>query len=80
MVYALVTTLVNSWQQEIYTFHFSAGEATVTLQGVTVLLSLQIDGVPIVGPVMPDVRATCHELRGLTLYDHVFDGIGLRLW
>lgn len=72
--------LVGCWWQGTYTFHFSVGEATFTLQGVAVLTYLQIDGVAIIGLVMPDVRATFHELLGLTPYDHAFDGTSLLLW
>lgn len=43
------------------------------------LLSLRIDGQPIISPIIPDVRVMCQELLGVTQDDSVLAGIGLRL-
>lgn len=39
---ALVTELVEMWRSETHTFHFSVGEATITLQDVQFLRGLPI--------------------------------------
>ena len=41
---SLLTALFERWMSEISMFHLREGEMTVTLQDVTVLLSLRIDG------------------------------------
>ena len=37
-----ITTLVDRWRPETHTFHFFAGEMTVTLQDVTMITGLPI--------------------------------------
>lgn len=77
--HALITVLVERWRQETHTFHLPVGETTVTLQDVAVLLGLRIDGRLIISPIIPDVRAMCQELLGVTPDERTLDGTGLRL-
>jgi hypothetical protein len=48
-----LTALVDRWRPETHTFHLPAGELTVTLQDVAMLLGLPIDGEPVCGAVQP---------------------------
>ncbi|KAL8546418.1 hypothetical protein ACS0TY_006229 [Phlomoides rotata] len=43
----LITALVERWWPETHTFYFPVGEATVTLQDVTIIWGLHIDGEPL---------------------------------
>jgi hypothetical protein len=48
---AALTALVDRWRPETHTFHLLCGEITVTLQDVTMILGLPIDGAPVSGTV-----------------------------
>ena len=65
---SLIQALVERWRPETHTFHFQFGEMTVTLQDVSVLWGLPIQGVP-VGGISDStddntINATLAELLG----------------
>ncbi|XP_028103528.1 serine/threonine-protein phosphatase 7 long form homolog [Camellia sinensis] len=67
--HALITALVERWRTETHTFHFPIGEATVTLQDVSVLYGLRIDGRAVTGVdsslATGQWIALCAELLGV---------------
>jgi hypothetical protein len=50
---AALMTLVDRWHTETHMFHLSCGETTMTLQDVTMILGLPIDGMSVSGTVSP---------------------------
>ncbi|RVX03559.1 Serine/threonine-protein phosphatase 7 long form-like [Vitis vinifera] len=64
--WGLITSLVERWRPETYTFHLPVGEMTITLQDVAVILGLRIHGLPITGTCDIDWSLLCYELLGVT--------------
>ena len=63
---SLISALVERWRRETNTFHLPLGETTITLDEVSLVLGLQIDGDPVVGPKVGDEAAMdmCGRLLG----------------
>ncbi|KAJ1696551.1 hypothetical protein LUZ63_005063 [Rhynchospora breviuscula] len=47
--HSLITALVERWRRETHSFHLPTGEITVTLQDVSCLWGLPINGAPVIG-------------------------------
>ena len=45
----LITAAVERWRQETHSFHTPVGEMSITLQDVSCLLGLPINGYPVTG-------------------------------
>ena len=50
--HCLISTLVERWWPETYTFHLPYGEMSITLQDMEVIYGLPIEGEVLVGPTV----------------------------
>ncbi|KAH1216004.1 Serine/threonine-protein phosphatase 7 long form [Glycine max] len=61
----IVNAFVERWRPETHTFHLTCGEATITLQDVSVLLGLPVDGNPLIGSTNIDGIDMCEQYLGV---------------
>ncbi|KAL9687671.1 hypothetical protein QQ045_032078 [Rhodiola kirilowii] len=62
---SLLTAVVERWRPETHTFHFNDGETTITLQDVSLLTGLPIDGAPVTGNSQLKFEEVSVRLLGL---------------
>ena len=46
---AVLTTMIDRWRPETYSFHLSCGEMTITLEDAAMILGLKIQGFLVIG-------------------------------
>ena len=61
----ILNAFVEKWRPETHTFHLTCGEATITLQDVSVLLGLPVDGNFLIDSTNIDGIDMCEQYLGV---------------
>ncbi|KAL9672958.1 hypothetical protein QQ045_029211 [Rhodiola kirilowii] len=76
----LITALVERWRPETHTFHLNGREATITLQDVSLLTGLPIDGEPVSGSGEFEWEPVCLSLLGAVPDRPKLKSMGSKTW